>query len=292
MVLKPEGVFIPNVTPFDKEGEIKYDSLDDLVEYWINGGVTGIVVNDSTGEFPYLSRDEKKKLIHYIKERVSDRAKVFAGTGSMSTWETIELTKDAKDVGAEGALITTPFFFKPNDFEIIRYFVDVIEAVDLPVIIYNVPRFTGYSIAPNVVSRISEECDGLVALKDRSGNPSNIAEVIRLCGNRVHCLSGSVDMFLPSMMLGGKGAIVDVGNILPFECVELFKACRKGDITSARMYQQTASLLNNVLLGFPQIAAIKSALNFLGYNVGAPRKPLLELSEVNKASIITALRNR
>ena len=102
IILKPEGIYVPNVTPFNNEGEIMYDALGELVEYWIKGGITGIVANASTGEAPYLSRDEKIKIIQYIKEKAGNRAKVYAGTGAMSTWETIELTKDAKDAGAEG----------------------------------------------------------------------------------------------------------------------------------------------------------------------------------------------
>ena len=115
IILKPEGIYVPNVTPFNNEGEIMYDALGELVEYWIKGGITGIVANASTGEAPYLSRDEKIKIIQYIKEKAGNRAKVYAGTGVMSTWETIELTKDAKDAGAEAALVTTPFFFKPRN---------------------------------------------------------------------------------------------------------------------------------------------------------------------------------
>jgi nifR3 family TIM-barrel protein len=133
ITLKPEGIFVPNITPFNKKGEIMYDKLAELVEHWIKEGVSGIVANASTGEAPYLSRDEKMKLIEFIKEQTDGRINVYAGTGAMSTWQTIELTKDAKEAGAEAALITTPFFFKPNDEEIAQYFIDVINAVDLPV---------------------------------------------------------------------------------------------------------------------------------------------------------------
>lgn len=279
MDLKPEGIYVPNITPFNKEGEIMYDELGKLVDYWVKGGVSGIVANASTGEAPYLSREEKRRLIQYIRERADSGVSVYAGTGSMSTWETIELTKDAKDAGAEAALITTPFFFKPSDAEIIQYFVDVITAVDLPVIIYNVPKFTGYSVNPKVVARISEQCSGLVAMKDSSGNPGNMAEVIRLCGRKINCLSGSADMILPTLMLGGKGAIVAIGNIIPNECVELYKAFKKGNVTNAGEHQHTASLVNKVLVReYPQIAAIKYALNQKGFNAGVPRKPLTELS--------------
>ena len=289
-MLKPEGIYVPNITPFNKRGEILYDALGELVEYWIKGGITGIVANASTGEAPYLSREEKIKIIQYIKEKVGTRAKIYAGTGAMSTRETIELTKDAKDAGAEAALITSPFFFKPSDSEIVQHFVDVITAVDLPVILYNVPKFTGYSVNPKIVASISQECSGLVAMKDSSGNPGNMAEVIRLCGEKINCLSGSADMMLPTLILGGKGAIVAIGNVIPNDCVELYKTFKKGDLAKAGKQQHTASYINKILVReLPQIAAIKTALNQKGFNAGVPRKPLTELSSEAQKAVKSAM---
>ncbi|MFC1803333.1 4-hydroxy-tetrahydrodipicolinate synthase [Thermoproteota archaeon] len=277
--MKPEGIYVPNITPFDKDGAIMFDAFDELIEYWIKGGVSGIVTNASTGEAPYLSREEKKQITEFIKEKVGNKIKVFAGTGSMSTWETIQFTTDALEVGAEAALITTPFFFKPSDGEIKQYFIDILDAVDIPVILYNVPKFTGYSVSPKVVADIAEECNGLVAMKDSSGNPGNMAEVIRLCGDKINCLSGSADMILPTLMLGGKGAIVAVGNVIPNESVNIVKAHKKNDLVGAGKNQNTASYINKVLVReLPQIAAIKEALNQKGFNAGVPRKPLMELS--------------
>jgi 4-hydroxy-tetrahydrodipicolinate synthase len=291
MKLKPKGIYVPNVTPFNKKGEIIYDALEELLEFWIEEGIAGIVVNASTGEAPYISRAEKMDLIEFIREKADDQVQIYAGTGSMSTWETIELTRDAKESGVEGALVTTPFFFKPNDSEITQYFIDIISAVDIPVILYNVPKFTGYNIGPDVVAKIAEECSGLVAIKDSSGNPGNMAEVIRLCGTKINCLSGSADMILPNLMLGGNGAIVAVGNIIPRDCVELYQAYNKGDISSAGKYQHRASYVNKILVrDLPQIAAIKTALNQLGFKAGFPRKPLTELSEQAKDRVKEAMK--
>ena len=179
----------------------------------------------------------------------------------------------------------------PNDAEITKYFVEVINAVDIPVILYNVPKFTGYSVNPKVVAKIAEECSGLVAMKDSSGNPGNMAEVIRLCGDKINCLSGSADMMLPTLMLGGKGAIVAIGNVVPKECAELYKAYKSGDYSAAGKYQRTASYVNKVLVReLPQIAAIKTALNQKGFNAGVPRKPLTGLSEDAKQSIMEAMK--
>lgn len=288
--MKPDGIYVPNITPFDAHGKIVYEALGRLADYWIENGVAGIVANASTGEGPYLNREEKIQVIKYLVEKVDGRVRVFAGTGSMSTGETIQLTQDAKDAGAEAALITTPFFFKPTDTEITGFFIDVLDAVDFPVILYNVPKFTGYNLNPVVVSDIAEECSNLVAIKDSSGNPGSMAEVIRLCGDKINALSGSADMILPTLMLGGKGAIIAVGNVIPSEAVNLVSSYREKDVLSAGRFQHKASHVNRVLVREnPQVAAIKAVLTRLGYEAGTPRKPLLPLPETKIDEIMREL---
>jgi 4-hydroxy-tetrahydrodipicolinate synthase len=277
--LRLEGIYVPNVTPFDAEGNILYEPLGRLIDLWIGSGISGIVANASTGEGPYLSRREQRSIIEYVVERADGRAQVIAGTGAMSTWETMEMTREAADAGAEAALVTTPYFFKPTDDELFRHYARVLGATDLPVILYNVPKFTGYSISPRVVARIASECSGLAGIKDSSGNPGTMAEVVRLCGDRISCLSGAADMILPTLTLGGKGAIVAVGNVIAGQCVSLYRAFRRGDLAEAGRLQLTASFVNKVLVAEnPQIAAIKVALNRMGYGAGSPRGPLLPLT--------------
>lgn len=289
--MKPAGLYVPNITPFNEKGEILYDALGELTEYWIQGGISGIIVNASTGEFPYLRREEKTKIIEFMVEKANGRIQIFAGTGLMGTQETIQSTKDAKEAGAQAALVTTPFFYKPTGDEITKHFIDLMDAVDLPVILYNVPKFTGYSVHPEVVAKIAEECSGLVAIKDSSGNPGNMAEVIRLCGDKIHALSGSADMILPTLMLGGKGAVVAVANVIPEQSVNIIKAYRSNDFKKAGKYQHTASYVNKILVREnPQIAAIKQALNLKGYNAGIPRKPLSALSSEKTKLIDSALK--
>lgn len=278
--MMPEGLFVPNITPFDARGEIMYDALDRLLEFWIEEGVSGVVVNASTGEGPYLDREEKKAVIYFALEKLDGRGRLFAGTGSMGTKDTITLTRDAMEAGAEAALVTTPFFFRPSDEEIYEHYISLMSSVDLPVILYNVPKFTGYSVSPAVVARIAEECSNLVAVKDSSGNPGTMSEVIRLCGDRISALSGSADMILPTLMLGGKGAIVAIANAVPATCVSILDSYKAGDIAGAGANQLTASRVNKVLVReLPQIAAIKAALSLIGYEAGEPRRPLRSLPE-------------
>ena len=290
--LNLEGVYVPNVTPFDAKGEIQYDALGELIEYWIGAGVSGIVANASTGESPYLSREELTQVLGFVLEKVDRRIQVIAGTGAMATRETIELTRDAKNMGVGEALITTPYFYHPSEEELYRHYTAVLSAVDLPVIIYNVPKFTGYSITPKTIARIADECNGLAGVKDSSGSPGNMAEIIRLCGDKIACLSGAADMFLPTLSLGGRGAILAIANVVPGTCVELHTAFRKGDMATAGKRQRIASHVNNVLVAsFPQVAAIKSALNRMGYRAGSPRQPLLPLSETQEKASAEALTN-
>ena len=278
--MKPTGIYVPNVTPFNAKGEIMYNKLGELLEFWIEGGISGVIANASTGEAPYLSRDERVKIIEYLIEKADGRINVFAGTGATSTWKSIELTRDALNAGAQAALVTTPFFFKPTGDEIAQYFIELMDAVDIPVILYNVPKFTGYSVAPKVVAKVADECSNLVAIKDSSNSPGNMADVISLCGDKINALSGAADMILPTLMLGGKGAIVAIGNVAPRTCVNIFDAYGKSDVKAAGDNQLRASFVNKVVVrDYPQIPAIKAAINQMGLPAGHPRKPLTALPE-------------
>ena len=273
-----KGIFVPNVTPFTGQGHIDYEKLGDLVDFWLESGVSGIVVNASTGEAPLLSREERVELISYVKDRMGGKGRLVAGTGAIGTRETIELTRDAKKAGAEVALVAPPFFYRPTDMEVYRHFTSLLGSVDLPVIFYNVPKFTGYGVPPRVVNRIADECGNLVGIKDSSGNPGNQAENIRLFGSKISVLSGAADMTLPTLTMGGKGAILAVANAIPETCVALYEAALRGDLKEAGRLQLKVSYVNKVLVReHSQIAAVKAALASLGHPAGVPRRPLRPL---------------
>jgi len=289
--MKLEGIFVPNVTPFDERGEIQYESLADLIEFWLEAGVSGLVVNASTGEGPLISRGEKRGLIEFVSEKVDGRGMVVAGTGAIGTRETIDLTRDAKELGADAALVTTPFFFKPTEEELVEHFTALDAAVDLPFILYNVPKFTGYTVPPSIVNKISEECANMAGIKDSSGSPGAMAENIRLFGDRVSVLSGAADMTLPTLSMGGKGAILAVANFIPEICVGLYGAAKRGDLGEAGGYQQQVSYVNKVLVReHPQVAAVKAALSLKGHPAGVPRGPLKPLGEDGVKSVHGSLR--
>ncbi len=288
--VKPTGIYVPNVTPFNQEGEIMYPQLGELLDFWIDGGISGVVANASTGEAPYLSRDERVKVIEYLVDRADGKINVFAGTGATSLWQTVEYTEDALNAGAQAALVSTPYFYKPTSEEIENYFIELMDTVDIPIILYNVPKFTGYSVSPYVVEKIATECSNLVAMKDSSNNPGNMADVINLCGDKINALSGAADMILPTLMLGGKGAIVAIGNLEPRTCVDIINLFKEQDVKGAGKTQLRASWINKVVVrDYPQIPAIKAAINHLGLPAGYPRKPLTKLPMETVNQIIKEL---
>ena len=289
--MKLEGIIVPNVTPFTRHGEIDRETLDGLVEFWLGAGVSGLVVNASTGEAPLLSANERIDMISMLKEKVGSKRTVIAGTGTIGTRETIQLTRDAKDAGAEAALVASPYFFRPSEEEIFQHFASIISSVDLPVILYNVPKFTGYSVQPEVVNRIADEYSNLVGIKDSSGNPGNQAENIRLFGEKISVLSGAADMTMPTLVMGGKGAILAVANAIPEACVELYKAAMNWDLKEAGRLQLKVSYVNKVLVrDHSQIAAVKAAMNSMGLRAGIPRRPLRPLPNDEEREVIEAFK--
>ncbi len=285
-----KGIFVPHVTPFDEQGEIDKEALIHLIEFWLGAGVSGLVVNSSTGEGPLISREEKRGLLELVREHVDGRGLIIAGTGAIGTRETLELTREAKDLGADAALVTTPFFFKPTEEELFQHFASLTESVDLPVILYNVPKFTGYTVSPRIVDRISRECSNVVGIKDSSGNLGAMAENLRLFGDRINVLSGAADMTLPALVMGGKGAILAVANAVPHTCVALYKAVVNGDLEEAGRLQMLLSYVNKVLVReHPQVAAVKTVIALKGLNAGIPRRPLSPLTKEEASEVREAL---
>lgn len=285
------GIFVPHVTPFTREGELDVESLRACVRFWVDGGVSGLVPCGSNGEAPYLTRHERKQVIKTVVEEVSGKVPVVAGTGSMSTQETIAFTKDAKDLGADAALVVTPFYFRLSNREICEHYKSVLDAVDLPIIVYNVPKFTGFSLEPTVISQLVSERGGVIGVKDSSGSIGTITEIIRLVGDKISVLAGVAEVTLPTLMLGGRGAIIAVANVFPKLCNNLYEAFRRRDYEEASRLQQRVSFLNDVLVKkHNQLSAIKEALKLQSLPAGYPRKPALPLENAERKDIENALK--
>ncbi len=286
-----KGVFPPHITPFKKNGELDLHALRECVDFWIEGGVSGLVTCGSNGEAPYLSREERKRVIETVIDQANGRVPVIAGTGAISTIETIQLTKDAQDLGADAALVVTPFYYKHSNEEIYQHYKTVAEAVDIPIILYNVPKFTGISMDPSVVRRVVEECDNVIGIKDSSGNLAQVSEVIRLIEGKISVLAGSADVFLSTLMLGGDGAIIAVAIFAPKMCRDLYEEFKAGNFERAAKLQATISFLNEVIVRkLNQLAAVKYAVSIQGVPAGYPRRPTLPLKKEEMRQVEEALK--
>ncbi len=281
-----EGVFVPHITPFQRDEKLNEDALRKCVQFWVEGGLSGLVPCGSNGEAPCLLREERKRVIEIVVDEVDGEVPVIAGTGAISTRETIQLTKDAKNIGADAALVVTPFYFRHSSKEIYDHYSAVLEAVDLPIVIYNVPKFTGFSLDPKIVYKLASEYNNVIGIKDSSGNLSQIAELIRLTGDKISVLAGTADIALPTLLLGGKGAVIAVANVAPRLCSALYEAFKEGKFENSSRLQRQVSYMNEVLVRrHNQLSAIKGALNMKGLLAGYPRKPTSPLGEDEKREI-------
>jgi len=285
------GIFVPHVTPFTREGDLDLKAFRVCVRFWLESGVSGLVPCGSNGEAPYLSRQERRKVIETVMDEVNGKIPVIAGTGSMSTKETIAFTKDAKDLGVDAALIVTPFYFKPTNREMHEHYRTILQTVDLPIVVYNVPKFTGVSLETAFIHQLVSENEKIIGLKDSSGNIGSITEIIRLVGNKISVLAGTADVALPTFLLGGKGAVIAVANVFPKLCSQLYETFKNGKYEEAKMLQKRISFVNEVLVKkYNQLSTIKEALRLQGLPGGYPRKPALPLDSEEKKVVQNLLK--
>ena len=286
-----DGIFAPHITPFTREGELDEEALRKCIRFWVEGGISGLVPCGSNGEAPYLNREERKRIIEIVMEEAGSKVRVIAGTGSLSTKETILFTRDAKELGVDAALVVTPFYFKLSNRELIAHYKTVLETVDIPIVLYSVPKFTGFSLEPTVIAQLASEYENVVGVKDSGGNIGNIAETIRLARDKISVLAGTADVTLPTLMLGGKGAVIAVANVFPKMCQSLYDAFKKGDYEKASLLQRRLNYLNDVLVKkYNQLSTIKEALKLLGLPAGYPRSPALPLKGEERREVEEALK--
>ena len=273
-----EGVFVPHITPFDEEEKINEEMLRELVHYFADAKLNGLVTLGSNGEFPYLSFEEKLKVLKIVREESS--LPIIAGVAENSTRETIKLAKEAWDIGVDGLLIAPPYYFKPNVRELFAHYSRIAYEVEAPILLYNVPKFTTINIDIDVVEKLVEELSNIVGIIDSSGSIGRVAELIRRVGGKISILAGTADLMYPSWVLGAHGAVVAVANVAPRLCVELYNAFREQRYQRARRLQLMINYLNEVVVKkYNQISAIKEAMRMCGLEVGYPRMPALPLDE-------------
>ncbi len=284
------GAGVAIVTPFNDDMSVNYDALGNMLEYQIENSTDAIIICGTTGEASTLTDEEQISVIKYTVEKVNKRIPVIAGAGSNDTRHGIELCKECEAVGADGLLIVTPYYNKTTQKGLVKYYKDMAGATKLPVIMYSVAGRTGLNIAPATVKELTQ-VENIVAIKEASGNISQVAEIAALCGDDIDIYSGNDDQIIPLMSLGGKGVISVLSNIAPKFTHDMVMAYVDGDIKkAAKMQTECINLCKNLFSEVNPIP-VKAALNMMGLNAGGYRPPLLEMDDSNYKNLEAAMKN-
>jgi len=274
-----KGSICAIVTPF-KNGKVDEGKLKDLIEFQIANGTDGIVPCGTTGESATLSYEEHHRVIDFTIQVVDGRIPVIAGTGSNSTAESISLTKHAKSAGADGALLITPYYNRPTQKGLIAHFRAVAEAVQIPMVIYNVPARTGVNMLPESIAEL-KEIPHIVAVKEASGSLQQITELITLCKDQITVLSGDDFIVMPILSVGGKGVISVVANVAPALMASLIDAFEVGEFMRASQIQRDIFPLCQAMFLETNPIPVKTALALMGKMDGELRLPLVGMAEGN-----------
>ena len=281
------GSGVAIVTPFNDSG-VNFDTFGKLIDFQIEQGTDAIVVCGTTGEPSTMTAREKEAAIAFAVERVNKRVPVVAGTGGNNTAAVIEASRRAQALGANALLIVTPYYNKCTQAGAVAHYNAVADAVDLPIIVYNVPSRTSFNILPDTLLKMSEH-PNIAAVKEASGNISQITEMFRLCAGNLDFYSGNDDHIFALLALGGKGVISVVANVAPRDTHELVAAFLRGDIAASRDLQFRLNPLVRALFSEVNPIPAKAALNLMGFDMGDPRMPLTRISEGNLEKLRTAM---
>jgi 4-hydroxy-tetrahydrodipicolinate synthase len=279
------GAGVAIVTPMNEDGSINYEKLGELIDFNIDNGTDAIIICGTTGESSTMSDEEHIECIRYAVEKTNHRVPVVAGTGSNHTEYAVNLSKKAEELGADALLCVTPYYNKTSQAGLVAHFTAIANAVSIPVILYNVPSRTGVNILPETLKKLSA-VENIVAVKEASGNISQVAKVAALCGDDLDIYSGNDDQIIPVMALGGKGVISVLSNCMPFETHEIAALCLENKYDEARAKANRLLEFTNGLFCDVNPIPVKEALNIMGFGVGECRLPLIRMSE-DKISALT-----
>lgn len=277
------------VTPLNENG-IDYESFERLIEWQIAEGINGIVVCGTTGESSTLTDEEHKAAIKFVVDQVNKRVPVIAGVGSNDTAYGIELTEYACEVGADAMLVVTPYYNKATQNGLIQMFTKIADISTKPIILYNVPSRTGINIAPKTCQALAEH-PNIVAIKEASGNISQVAEIAHLCGDKLDIYSGNDDQIVPLMSLGGIGVISVVSNVLPKETAEICQRWLSGDVAGSTKLQLDLLPFINSLFCEVNPIPVKAAVAAMGYCDNYLRLPLTRMESQNEEMMLGHMRD-
>ncbi len=284
-----KGSIVAIVTPF-KNKAVDEKALSELIEWHIKEGTNAIVPCGTTGESATLDYEEHYRVIDITVKTVNKRLPVIAGTGANSTDETIMITRKAKEMGADGALLVTPYYNKPTQEGLYRHYKEVAGAVDIPIVLYNVPGRTAVNMLPQTVARLAE-IKNIVAIKEATGDMRQVSDIIRLCGDRITVISGDDFTTLPLLLLGGKGVISVSANVAPRDVADMIKAWEDGKIEEAKRLHYKLEPLNQSMFIETNPIPAKTALSMMGKIQEEFRLPLCPMSNENKDKLKNILLN-
>lgn len=277
-MLRIQGSIVAIVTPFHQDGSVNFSKLGELVDWQIQNGTDGIVALGTTGESATMTDEEDNAVCEYVLKRVNGRIPVIVGSGSNCTASMLEKSLRYQAMGAQGLLIISPYYNKTNEEGMYRHFATVVDAVDIPCILYNVPGRTGCSISEGVVKRLAGH-PNVMGIKEASGNMSYACKIARYLGPDFAMYSGNDDITVPILSIGGSGVISVLANILPQQTHDMVMAYLSGDTAAATAAQlRYLDLINSLFLEVNPIP-VKAALNMMGWEVGPCRMPLYEMSQ-------------
>ncbi len=271
-IFKGAGVAI--VTPMKENGEINYEVFGELIEDQIAHGTDAIIAVGTSGEAPTLDDDEHIEAIRFAVEKTAKRIPVIGGTGSNNTAHAVMMSREAEKAGADGLLLVAPYYNKATQNGLKEHFKTIAESVNIPSILYNVPSRTGSNILPATAAWLGKNVKNVAAIKEASGNISQVAETIELSAGSLDVYSGNDDQIVPIMSLGGIGVISVLSNVAPRQTHDITEACLNGDYTKAAALQIRALKLIRQLFSEVNPIPVKAALSLQGFQVGAPRLPL------------------
>jgi 4-hydroxy-tetrahydrodipicolinate synthase len=290
MTIKIEGIWCPMVTPLESSsGGINSASVKELVNFLVDNGVDGLLPLGTSGEFALLSEEDRKLMLRVVVDATNGRVPVVAGVSDPCVENVLRFSKEAKDVGADGAIATPPYYFSTTDEGVYNHYKRLSESIDLPLLIYNIPDWTGTFVTPEIVGRLAEE--KLVAgMKYTQCNFLRLSQFIATSGDKIPIMAGSDPLAYSNLEFGGAGAIISVANLAPATASKIYDEFKRGNLQAAKDLQlKLLPVIESTMVGkFP--AGLKAGVNSIGLKVGPPKEPLTPLGESEKAQVEELLR--
>ena len=284
------GAGVAIVTPFNPDGSVNYNKLEELIDFQCNNGTDSIIICGTTGESPTLSELEHIEVIKKAVEFTKGRVPVIAGTGSNATYTAIDLSREAVEAGVDGLLVITPYYNKATQGGLVKHFSAIADAAKAPIIMYSVASRTGVNIAPETAATLFKNVDNIVGIKEASGNISQVAKIMNLTDGKMDLYSGNDDQIVPVMSLGGLGVISVLSNVAPQYTHDICAKYLAGDVKGSLEMQLKAIPLVDQLFCEVNPIPVKKALNLMGFEVGGMRMPLTELTPANTEKLSNAMK--